>query len=324
MLNGNQLDRYGAIAKSIGLSGMINPNAKVFFVGATTLASYQDFMDDFPIDKTGGNRIFATMAAAVADGNLVAARGDMVFVMAGHAESISSATALNLSKSGVSFIGLGEGGLRPIITLDTGNDSTITVSAANIVIKNMVFVANFLNVAALFTLTTAKDFQLLNCEVRDTDTTHNFVAMVVLATTANAADGLKIDGNKFFLLIATGATKLVSFLGATTRVTITNNYYSSPTTNAGAVMPVATGKAILQLLVDSNKFNLVNAAGTATGLLITADTAGTGYVSNNLIQVATTTPLGVTAARGWVETNNLYTHTANKSGYVMPVIDASS
>ncbi len=149
--------------------------------------------------------------------------------------------------------------------------------------------------------------------------------MIVTDTTSNHADGLTIDSCKFFLLIATGATKLVSALGTNSRWTIQNNYYSTPTTNAGAVMPIATGKVITNLLLVKNRFNLVNAAGTATGLIITTDGAtNSGYMADNQIQVATTTPLGITAASGIVQTNNLYTHTADKSGYVMPVIDASS
>lgn len=266
--------------------------------------------------------VYTTITLALA--GCIASRGDIILLAPGHTESISSSTALSLSKAGVTIISLGAGSLRGALTLDTANTATINVTAANITLKNIIFVANFLNVAALFTLTTAAEFNVSGCEVRDTDSTHNFVAVVVTSTTANATDGLTLVNNKFILAIATGATKLVSALGTNDRWTITGNYYSTPTTGTGAVIPVATGKAITNLILDGNKFILVQTAGTATGILITADTAGSGYVSNNLVQTAATTPLCVTAARGFVQTNNLFTHTADKSGYVMPVIDASS
>lgn len=325
MLNGNQLERYGAIAKSIGVTNMIAPNAKVFFIGKTTLPSYQDFVDDFPVDKNGGNRVFPTMAAAVADANVVASRGDICFMLPGHTETISSSTALTLSKAGVTFIGLGTGSLRPTITLDTANTATINVTAANVLFRNTVFVANFLAIAACFTLTTATEFQLMDCEFRDTSSSLNFVAIVVTNTTSNNADGLVINSCKFMLLATSGATKLVSALGTNNRWFIQNNYYATPTTNAGAVMPIATGKVITNLIFDSNMLILVNAAGTATGVIITTNgSTNSGYFSNNKIQVATTTPLWITASSGFIQTSNLATHTADKSGYPMPVIDASS
>lgn len=321
MSNYSLASGYGQLAAN-SLTVRSPAGGKSFLVAPSTHPNYDMLSQIFKPDPDGSVRLFNTLAAA--QSGATASRGDVVYIAEGHTETITSATTLGFSKAGLQYIGLGKGSLRPTVTFTTANTATLAVSANNVRIENVIFVANFLNVAALFTLTTAAEFQLVNCEVRDIDTTHNFVAMIVTDTVSNNNDGLLIDSCNFFLLIATGATKLVSALGTNNRWTITNNYYSTPTTNAGAVMPIATGKAITQLLMNNNKFNLVNAAGTATGLLITADTAGTGYISNNQIQVATTTPLGVTAARGWVQTNNLYTHTADKSGYVMPVIDASS
>ena len=126
MLNGNQLERYGAISKVLPLMA---PNAKVFFVGATTLPSYQDYLEDFSPDKQGGNRTFATVAAALADANVVDARGDVILVLPGHTESISSAGALTVSKSGVSIIGLGNGDARPTFTFDTATTATAATTA---------------------------------------------------------------------------------------------------------------------------------------------------------------------------------------------------
>lgn len=79
-------------------------------------------------------------------------RGDIVFVLPGHQEYISSATALPLATNGVAIIGLGAGGNRPTFTLDTTAASTIAVRAANISIQNCVFIANYADITSCFTL----------------------------------------------------------------------------------------------------------------------------------------------------------------------------
>ncbi len=78
-------------------------------------------------------------------------RGDIIIVSPGHTETISSATALNLNTSDVAVIGLGAGSRRPQFTLDTANTSTINITGENISFSNCQFVANFLNIASLFT-----------------------------------------------------------------------------------------------------------------------------------------------------------------------------
>lgn len=45
-----------------------------------------------------------------------AGRGDIIFVGAGHAETIADATTLSLNKAGVAIVGLGSGSLRPTFT----------------------------------------------------------------------------------------------------------------------------------------------------------------------------------------------------------------
>jgi hypothetical protein len=68
-----------------------------------------------------------------------------------------------MSIAGVAVVGLGVGSNRPKFTLDTANTATIAVSADNVSFQNCQFVANFLSIAACFTLTTAKEFTVENC-----------------------------------------------------------------------------------------------------------------------------------------------------------------
>lgn len=318
--HGNQLSRYGALS---AVMPELPPQGKAFFVLKAGLAWSGDFGFEFKPDRDGLPRVFPTIAAVISASVLVAGRGDVIYLMPGHTESISSATALTLSVAGVQIIGLGTGGTRPTITLDTANTATINVTAANITIKNVIFIANFLAVAAAFTLTTAKDFQLINCEFRDTSASLNFIAIVVVATTSNAADGLLIDSCKFFLLATSGAIKIASALGTNDRWTIKGNYWSTPTTNAGAVLPIAAGKILTNFLLLNNRFNLVNATGTSTGYLITTNgSTNTGLIDGNIDFALPTTPLQVTASSGFVYGANYHSDTADLSGYLLPAADS--
>lgn len=95
------------------------------------------------------NRPFQTLAGALLQcqqGN-----GDVIIIKAGHKETISSATALALSVAGVAIIGLGIGNMRPTFTLDTAATANIPVQAANMTIQNCLFIANFADIASIFT-----------------------------------------------------------------------------------------------------------------------------------------------------------------------------
>ena len=339
---------------------------------------------------------FATLNFAI--NQCVSGRGDIIMVGAGHAETISSATALVLGVSDVAIIGLGSGSDRPQFTLDTATTTTIPVAGNNISIQNCQFVANFANIVTLFshsnvsvtgsiagttlsvtavgagtlyvgqtitgtgvvkgtaivaqlsgttggigtytvntnyatavastTLTPlVQFFSVDNCEVRDTSAVLNFVSAVLPSTISNASDGLSITRSNVYLKAATGAVTFVNPVGTHDRWYIANNYFSSLTTNAGAVFPIATGKVLTNLQLLNNYFNLVNAAATVTGFLITTNgTTNSGFIDNNRDHcLANTTYLSsllVTASSGFVFGLNYHSRTADKSpGVVLPVAD---
>lgn len=122
---------------------------QVFFAGnGPTLVPNQRAASD-------GNRgtfldPFSTLDYAVNTG-CTPGRGDIVFVLPGHRETISDATTLLLQCSGVAVIGLGAGSLRPTFTFDTATTANIPVAGSNMSIQNCLFVANFLDIASVFT-----------------------------------------------------------------------------------------------------------------------------------------------------------------------------
>lgn len=93
---------------------------------------------------------FATLHYAVNSG-CTPGRGDILFVLPNHAESISDATSTLLQCSGVAVVGLGAGSSRPTFTWDTAATANIPVAGTNISIQNCTLVANFADVASAFT-----------------------------------------------------------------------------------------------------------------------------------------------------------------------------
>jgi len=70
-----------------------------------------------------------------------ASKGDVIYALPGHAETLDAATDFVLDVIGVSIIGLGRGSLRPTFTFGA-TDAIISVTAANCLIKNILCVGN--------------------------------------------------------------------------------------------------------------------------------------------------------------------------------------
>lgn len=82
--------------------------------------------------------------------------GDIIMIKPGHAENISNGTTtLILNKAGIAIIGLGSGFSRPTFTFDTAATANIPLRAGGVSLQNCQFLANFADVASMFTAATA-------------------------------------------------------------------------------------------------------------------------------------------------------------------------
>lgn len=312
---------YGASIQGVPVIPSIS--GKVFWVDSNTGSDGNEGTQLRPWATV--KNVVAKVTTGSAGYQPKAGRGDVVFVRAGHTETISDNTSYALSVSGIQIVGIGAGNLRPTFTLDTATTTTINVSADGINFTNCLFIANFAAIASVFTLTTAKDFGLFNCEFRDTSSVLNFVKIVTTGATTNAADGLKISGCRRIGLGATAATALVGMAGINDRLEISSNYVSHNATTAGSLVINASNKYVTNALILNNL--VLTPSTTATAQLINAPAAGnTGFIDGNRYRGGSTitTPTTVTASSGFSFGSNLAVHTADKSGYVIPVIDASS
>lgn len=259
-----------------------------------------------------------TLSRAVA----LASANDIVMLKPGHAETISSSTALTLSVANLSIVGLGVGSSRPTFTLGTATSARINVSAANVSISNCIFVANLAAIVTVFNVTTAKDFTVTDCEFRDSSSILNFITIVTTSSTDNAADGLTFMRNRVLGLGTTAATTPIKLGGATDRVWIMDNYINLAILNNTSAVLAHTSKVVTNLEMARNMVFRPN-TDTATGgiLITTSATTNTGMVHDNYVQAAdVAAAILVTAGCNYGMFNNLYDGDADASGFVLPPI----
>jgi hypothetical protein len=107
---------------------------------------------------------FASIAYAIT--HTRASKGDCIFVMPGHTERVSGANAWpNTGKHGISIIGLGNPGIRPVITFDTATTAQIIVAASGVTFENLLFDLTGIDAVAAAFLVTGGEFCMSNCRV---------------------------------------------------------------------------------------------------------------------------------------------------------------
>jgi len=106
---------------------------------------------------------FASIDYAI--GRCTANRGDIIVVMPGHVETVSTASGIALDVAGVAVVCLGSGSKRASANL-TATDSTIAISAANCSIVNMLITGG-VDAIVSAVVVSAADVNLVDCEYRD-------------------------------------------------------------------------------------------------------------------------------------------------------------
>lgn len=297
MAKENQLSRYGQFGRAIfvnnprtGAASPISPAAKYFFVGATSLPSYSDYLQEFGVDADGQNRTFATLQTALSDANIVSARGDVIFILPGHTETLTSAGAVAISKTGVAVIGLGLGGLKPTFTFSTSAAASFNVTGANTVLQNIRFTTAIDAQTAVLNVS-ANDVAVDSCEFIFSNGTVG--ALVCINTTATA-DRLRVTNCRFYGPAINAGSTLTAAIKHEAGVdyVIDGNIFVGKATQM--IVNVAT---VLRGIIDDNRF----VVGTGT-VAITMAAGSTPMITNNRINVASgTTP--IVAAAGFVAGN---------------------
>ena len=242
---------------------------KVFFVHSGTGG-------DSPGKGTSPDTPFASLDYAV--GRCTANKGDVIFAMPGHTETVTAAAGLDLDVAGISIVGLGSGSLRPTVNFTTATTADMDVDAANITLVNILFTAGFDALVAPIDVNAA-DFRMFDCELRDTTATYQTVDWIV-ATTAHR---MVIDGLVFRGATDAGGETCISINGGDgIRI---DNFDLDGNFGTAAIESVTTDSTNLKIGVHSQGNNYIRTRNSAD-IAITLTAASTGAIDNLFIRLA--------------------------------------
>ena len=168
-------------AASLNHPAPLATSGKVIFVSSTRPERGDDNSGDDPL------RPKATWAGALRSlrSSAYTNRGDQIWLMPGHAETIRTGNAIPMNVEGVSVFGMGRGASRPRITFESDTAASIGISAANCSIFNVVGIAGIAGLTQPFDVTA--DDCTLNIEWQDVSTSLA-AARAVLVTGADRLD----------------------------------------------------------------------------------------------------------------------------------------
>jgi hypothetical protein len=98
-----------------------------------------------------------------------------------YTEVISAAAGVALSVAGVAVVGMGVGTARPLVTFEAAA-ATMTVTAANITLVNIIFEGKFIDVVVGLDVSGVAGFSIDNCHFRDNASNLNFLNCINVAT----------------------------------------------------------------------------------------------------------------------------------------------
>jgi hypothetical protein len=256
----------------------------------------------------------ATIDAAI--GRCTANTGDVIIVAEGHSESISGAAAIAADVAGVKIVGLGVGNSRPLITLHT-TATTIAISAANVMFRNIRIATDVDAVVKVFNITAAG----ATLDAVDFVETAACAALQFVLTTV-AADDLTIQNCSWVQsqTAATALMKWIELVGAD-RAKIRNNYANLKgfaTSNPANGVIVGSGTASLDVEIMWNRMIILNSTGNiAVSMLANS----TGFVGYNSAGSSKTAQAGTFALANCYGAENYATNAVNTNGTIDPAAD---
>lgn len=240
-----------------------------------------------------------------------AAKADVIYVMPGHAETISGAAGIAASISGVTIIGLGNGSNRPTVTF-SAVASTFAISAANVTVKNIVVTCTAA-ATKMFNITAA------NVTLDTVDYVEGAGIPLQFVLTTNAADNLTVQNCKHYGATAGASAQLwIQLVGVDTPHILGNTFLMTLFNGATTAIVNSTTASIA---VDIRGNVIWQVGGTTQAAALIMVTATTGIISDNRCAVGSTALPGIVAAASCYCCENYCVNTVNKSGILDPVAD---
>lgn len=256
-------------------------------------------------------------------GRCRANKGDRIYLMPGHSETITGAGGVTLDVAGVTTIGLGHGVDMPTFLMDLATSVTVAVTAAGVTVRNCRFKAGHADIVTCFAIT-KKHCWIDGCEFVENVATENFLTEVKhTSTTDGDGDGLKVTNCRVISADA-AALECIEINATAAGVVVVNNFVAKPGGTASPLILCATDKLLTGAEIGLNK--LQNAM-TANELFFSNNgTTNTGIAYDNDCahrDVTTTHDLGLEGSG--IDIFRLHsTSTAALQGGVIPAADVNS
>ena len=234
---------------------------------------------------------------------------DIIVLMPGHTENLSSNSIFQIDKSGLTIIGVGDGNRIPTFTT-TVAAGTLNIDAANSKVTNVRLVANFTTgtTAAVDIAAAADGVTLDGIQFRDTAAAKEFLAHIKVATTVTDL----LVKNCSFVTLAGSLTNSILFAGTSANVIIEDNYFFVDSSD-DVIDHLTT--ASVNMVVRRNV--IINADTDAAGYCVRYKSDGTGVVHDNRFAYnKVNAEIGVGAAAWWFE--NYASNTIAQSGLLDP------
>lgn len=211
---------------------------------------------------------FATVEYATTKAR--SAKGDYIFVMPGHTETISATGAWVGTATGVSIVGLGNRSSRPIITFATATTAQISIANGGVTLENMVFDLTGIDaVAAAFLV--GQDFTCRNCRILQSGASAQATKCFTVAGARPQFLGVEINASG-----GAGAASAIEPTAAVDGMVVSGCYiygdfYTAPITNASTFH-------FTNMLIDDNF--IIQQNGTAKKIAVLTS-GSTGMISRN-------------------------------------------
>jgi len=264
---------------SVG-SGIRTPQGLLLSTGGN-VAAYVDSGRNASQDAPDITRnSYTTLNAAL--GKCRSGAADIVVVMSGHAENISSADQMSNLVAGTRIIGLGYGSNRPTFTW-TAATATLLLDVADVSIENCILQMassgnSGVTVAAPITVSAA-NCSIRNCLINFGDDANDLVTIGV--TTTTAANRFEFSYNRCIGATAAECTTFLQVVGGDS-VSIVGNYISGATSAVDVGIVRVLGTASTNMLIWGN-YLANNLASSEEALTLLAST--TGFMDHNHLAV---------------------------------------
>ena len=241
-------------------SGPVLTTGNVFFVdsGASLAA-------DVTANGLGPLTPFATLDYAV--GRITANNGDVIFVMSGHAETLTADSGVDVDVAGVTVIGLGHGADRPTFNFTTATAADFKLAAANVEIHNLLF-TNGIDDQAMMIETSGDDFEISHCEFRNNATTQALI-FINIGVASNDSDRGYVHDCRFISDTAS-ATSAISITALQAGLRIEDNHIRGDYSDSGIQSAVIHTDCVVKgnfIQNDNNTAHGIQFSTTSSGII---------------------------------------------------------